>query len=309
MHKLSTYSFGIVFSLLLLLLPSWASAQSRTQQFNQLLDKNDTARAQVLLTQWKKDVPGDPEWYVARYNFLVWSSMKSIVTIGSNPKGNNYMEITPTDTSVDATPQFMYADVYYQPKQVASAIACIDSAIALFPDRLDLRFGKIYLLGETQSYQAFADEIVKTIHYGATFNHNWKWTDGLAIDGGIASFNESIQSYIVQLYDTNVDSLGVQIGQIATAVLQYDPNNIENLSNLAISYMLASNYEEALKPLLKAETVDPTDAIVLSNIAFCYHRINNKEQAIAYYEKSIKYGDREMKAFSYEQIQLINSEK
>ena len=116
---------------------------------------------------------------------------------------------------------------------------------------------------------------------------------------------QSVQDYQVQLFDTEVDSLGEEIALIANAVLKYYPDNIENLSNLAIGYMLQGKNADALQPLLRAEKINPNDAIVLSNIAWCYAETGDKQNAIAYYERVQLIGDPATKQYAGEEIEKL----
>lgn len=45
------------------------------------------------------------------------------------------------------------------------------------------------------------------------------------------------------------------------------PNHVESLNNVALTYLVAGNYDKALFYLLRDETLAPKDVIVLNNIA------------------------------------------
>jgi tetratricopeptide (TPR) repeat protein len=93
--------------------------------------------------------------------------------------------------------------------------------------------------------------------------------------------------------------------EISEQILKYYPNHVESLSNISVSYLLTGEYEKALIPLLKAEKIDPKDAIVLSNIAQAYKLKEDKENAIKYYKKTIEFGDERIKEFAEQQIKLL----
>jgi Flp pilus assembly protein TadD len=98
----------------------------------------------------------------------------------------------------------------------------------------------------------------------------------------------------MQLYNAGDSQLN-NMKAIAEAVLKYYPDHVENLSNLAITYLIQKDYTNALTPLLKAEKIAPTDYIVLNNIAYCYDTKGDKANAIKYYELTEKYGDERAK--------------
>ena len=94
----------------------------------------------------------------------------------------------------------------------------------------------------------------------------------------------------------------------ADTVLKYYPDQVESLSNLAVTFMIKGQYQDALAPLFKAEQINPKDYIVLNNIAQAYSGMGNKEKAIAYYKLTIKYGDKEIRKFANEQIDLLKKQ-
>lgn len=93
--------------------------------------------------------------------------------------------------------------------------------------------------------------------------------------------------------------------QIASEILVIYPEHIESLSNLSVTYLLQGDYQEALKPLLKAERISPHDHVVLSNIAFAYKEMDDKENAVKYYKLTVKYGDEQSKSFAKEQLEVL----
>ena len=57
----------------------------------------------------------------------------------------------------------MGSNSYYSEKELQKAFKKIDEGISNFPNRLDMRFGKIYVLGLVENWEDFTAEIIKTV--------------------------------------------------------------------------------------------------------------------------------------------------
>ena len=71
---------------------------------------------------------------------------------------------------------------------------------------------------------------------------------------------------------------------------------------MAITYLVQGDSDSGLPYLLKAEKIAPTDAIVLNNIAECYARKKDKENAKAYYQKMINVGTKDDADYARQKI-------
>jgi tetratricopeptide (TPR) repeat protein len=137
--------------------------------------------------------------------------------------------------------------------------------------------------------------------------NQWKWTDNKKVENPERFFLNTIQEYVVQLYNAGDEQLG-RMRRIAQAILKYYPGNVESLSNLAITYGLEGNYDKALESLLQAEKIMPRDVIVLNNIATMYERKGDKLNAIKYFELTAKHGDKEMKDAAVKKLRALKGE-
>lgn len=294
---------AIIWGLTLLL--SQTYGQDFNQQFNDLVSKKDTVGQLKLLQKWEKSKSGDPELYVAYYNHYVMKSMTEQITLGNNPKGENVLQIMNTDSTKKEPVGYIYGDTYYNTKLLNKGFDFIDKGIDKYPARLDMRFGKIYMLGKTEKYEKFTQEIIKTIDYSDVIKNKWTWTDNKPVDDPEKFMLSAVQDYVLQLYNIENDALLDNMKRIAETVLKYYPNHVESLSNLSIVYLLKKEYDKALEPLLKAEKIDSKDYIVLSNIAQAYKLKGDFKKAIDYYELTVKYGDDAAKKYAKKQIEEL----
>ena len=290
----------LIFSLTLLF--NSATAQTNKQLFNDLVSKKDTVGQLQLLEKWEKTDKDDPELFVAYFNYFVRKSKKEILTLGQNPKGEDVLQIMDQDTTKKEPVAFMYGDTYYDPDLLSKGFDWINKGIEKHPNRLDMRFGKIYMFGQLEEYEKFTTEIIKTIDYSSVNKNKWTWADSKPLDDPKEFMLSSIQNYQLQLYNTENDDLLDNMKRIAETVLKYYPDHVESLSNISIVFMLKKQYEKALEPLLKAEKLNPKDYIVLSNIAQAYKLKGDKKNAIKYYELTLKHGDDQAKKYAQGQI-------
>ena len=286
----------------LTLLVNQVSGQTFKQQFNDLVSKNDTLGQYQLLEKWEKTDSNDPELFVAYFNYYVIKSKNELITLGQNPKGKEVLQIMDQDTTKKEPVGFIYGDTHYNPDLLSKGFDWINKGIEKHPNRLDMRFGKIYMFGQIEDYDIFTKEIIKTIDYSAINKNKWTWSDNKPLDDPKEFMLSSIQGYQIQLYNTENDDLLDNMKRIAETVLKYYPDHIESLSNLSIVFMLQKQYDEALEPLLKAEKLNPKDYIVLSNIAQAYKLKGDTKNAIKYYELTLKYGDEQAKKYAQGQI-------
>lgn len=266
-----------------------------------MLSQKDTAAQKELLQRWQQASPGDAELYVAFFNYYFAKSKSEIVSLTQAAGSDPSFRIT---DSTGKTVGFMGGETRFDSNLLAEGFRYIDSGIYKYPDRLDMRFGKVYVFGQVGDYARFTSGIIQTIHFGKTINNKWRWTNNKELEDPEKFLLETIQEYVVQLYNAGDDQLD-RMRDIALAVLQYYPNHVESLSNLAITYSIQGDPDKALDALLKAEKAAPQDYIVLNNIANTYRQKGDKPNAIRYYELTLKYGDADIKAEVTERLKEL----
>jgi tetratricopeptide (TPR) repeat protein len=227
--------------------------------------------------------------FIAWFNYYVNKGMVSLVSIDNSQKGAQSLELQDSTGKIAG---YLNEGVQFKDKYLAQAYSYIDKGIKLHPDRLDMRFGKIYMLGETGKFNQFAEEIIKAVDYNTVIKSRWRWQDNKPLDDAENYLLSSIQSYINTLYNAGDEQLPL-MKDIAMAILKYYPNHVESLSNIAMTYIINGNNDEGLKYLKKAEAAAPSDVVVLNNIAEVYSRNKDKENAKKYYQKIIASGDAE----------------
>ncbi len=277
----------------LLLLSLGAFSQTNYEKFKKFFKSNDTAKIQLLLTEWEKVNPDDPELYTCAFNYYFSASKKEIISLErENPGKKDALQFTDSTGDVAG---YMFANTSFHPEKLKLAFKYIDTGISKFPDRLDIRFGKCYVLGIIEDYENFKKEIIKTIDYSAINKNKWRWTENRQLDDAENFMLNAIQDYLRQLYETENDSLLPDMIQIGEESIKYYPDKIEILSTTAVALLLREEFDRALIYLLRAEKLNPTDFIVLNNIAQAYKLKGDRTNAIKYYELTEKYGDDEAK--------------
>ena len=286
----------------ILLCSSSIFGQDYKSDFVKYFHDGDTTKQFETLISWESVDPNNPELFTSYFNYYFLKSKQEVLSLSKEePDGESFS----LQDSTGKTAGFIGSSFYFNPETFKKGIDKIDEGIKLYPNRLDMRFGKIYALGQIKNWQGFTDEIVKAIKFSKINYNKWTWTNNEKKENGKDFFLSSIQDYQLTLYNTNNDDLLTNMRTIAHEILKFYPNHIESLSNLSVTYLLTDEYDKGIEPLLKAEKIDPTDAIVLANIAQGYKLKGDKSKAIKYYEKVIKHGDESSIEFAKEQIEEL----
>lgn len=292
----------IIHLLLLTLFSTLAVGQSNYEQFKTLLKSNDTTKCKALLATWGKENPNDPELYVCGINFYFINSRQEIVSVDRQQKSKESFPITDSTGKVAG---YLNPNVGYNPEKIIKAVQYANTGIDKFPNRLDIRFGKCYLLQQTGDYENFTKEVINAVEYSRVNQNNWLWSQNKKPDDGESYLLGAIQKYLKDLYDTEDDNLLPNMIQIGEATLKYYPQNIEILSTTSVALMLTKSYDKAIGYLKMAEKINPKDFIVLNNLAQGYKLKGDKANAIKYYELTAKYGDEDAKQQAKENIKRL----
>lgn len=285
MHK---KTFFLIVILSALSFGAWS--QNYQQQFRDLSAAGDTAAQGKVLQQWAAAKPNDPELFIAYFNYYVFKSRSEILSLDKDKKAGESLALI---DSTGKTAGYMNTSLQYNPQLLQKGLEYIDKGISLHPTRLDMRFGKVYMLGQMGDYASYTKTITTAVDYGNSIDHKWLWKDGKPLQDAKQFFINTLQEYVVTIYNTENDDLLPYMRQISESVLKYMPGHVESLSNVALTYLVKEEYDKALPYLLKAEGQSPKDIVILNNIAVAYAAKKDKANAKAYYEKIIKHGNRE----------------
>ena len=276
-------------------------SQNYQVEFYEYYKVNDTVNQLKVLKEWESKEPKNAQLFTSYFNYYFEKSKESGVALTPNKPQDEALVV---EDSLNGT-FYLTNHSFYNPEVLNKGFEKINEGIELYPNRLDMRFGKIYVYGEISDWENFTNEIIKTVKYSAKNKNQWTWTNDEKYSLTANEFLSAIQSYQVQLYNTNNDDLLLNMREIANTVLAIYPNSVENLSNLSLTYVLKGEYDTALTFLLKAEKINPNDTLVLNSIALVYKYKEDKKRAIAYYKKIIELGDDEMKELAKKEIKIL----
>ena len=215
------------------------NSSSRLASFTHAMQKKDTANMRLILEKWEKISPEDPELATSYLNYYYLLSQNSSLYLSTDTISDRDQLLLSDSTGNrvgSLSDKISYSDLY-----INKGLAIIDKAIIKFPNRLDMRFGKIYVLGQLKRWADFTTEIIKTINRSAINKNKWSWTENKPYVGGEKAFLASLQGYQNDLYNMQDDSLLTNMQDIAQAVLKYYPNDVESLSNISIGYIVKNN--------------------------------------------------------------------
>jgi tetratricopeptide (TPR) repeat protein len=285
-----------------LLLTNVCFAQDYQAEFESYRQQGDSIKQKEVLVKWEKKDPKNAELFTSYFNYYFLKSKQEFISLTTNqPKGKSFQ----FQDSTGLTAGFLGSQILYDKEILQKGIDKIDEGIKLYPNRLDMRFGKIHVYGQTEDWENFTNEIINTVKYSAINNNSWTWTNNEPVVDGKKIMLSSIQDYQLQLYNTEDDDLLKNMQAIANEILNIYPNHIESLSNISITYLLTGDFENGIETLLRAEKIAPKDIVILANIAHGYKLSKNKEKSIEYYKKVIEHGDDQEKNFAKQQINLL----
>jgi len=293
----------------ILLLSTAAHGQNYFEQFKKYLETGDSTNQLNTLTAWQNASPKDADLYVSYFNYYVSRSRHELLELSQERPDGESLALTAQDDTTKQIAGFLGSVTHFDTNELQKGIDQIEKGINLYPDRLDMRFGKIYIYGQAEYWNEFVTEIIKAIKRSAVNKNRWVWRDNKPQADGKNFFLSSLQDYQAQLYYTENDVLVSKMGEIANVVLEYYPDHVESLSNLAVSCFARKDYDAALKPLLKAEKIAPTDYVIMGNLAHAYREKGDKKNAIAYLEKVVKYSDGEIRTDAQADIEELKKQK
>lgn len=281
-----------------------SDCQDFSSEFSQYLKEGDSLGQVEVLKKWENNSPDDPELFVAYFNHYVNQARKEVLGIVDTPGSEDAFAI---QDSSGETKAFITGQVYYLDTPFRSGLKKIDEGIEKFPNRLDMRFGKLHVLSEAKYWDEFTTELKRTITHSSVNDNAWTWTLGEKLTGGSEKFLSVLQTYQLKFYQSGDNSLLENMREVALKILEFYPDHVESLSNISITYLLTEKYDSAISYLLKAENIDPEDYIVLANIARAYSLKGEKEKAISYYKKVIEFSeDTQTAQFAEQQIKLLS---
>ena len=281
---------------------SLAYSQDFLAEFQEHCKVHDTVAQLKVLKKWAAADPNSPELLTSYFNYHFLKAGNEVISMTKERPTGEAFELK---DSLNQVAGYLGGTVVYNQKELAKGFDIIDAGIEKFPNRLDMRFGKIYALGEIPDWDRFTQEIIRTVKYSAENNNEWTWTYGKKKGGGSEEFLADIQTYQLQLYNTGKDELLVNMRTIAQEILKHYPEHVPSLSNISITYLITGQIDKGIAPLLKAEQLAPKDTIVLANIARAYELKGDIAKSIEYYQKIVEHGDKEMQTFANGKIEQL----
>lgn len=283
---------------------SIANAQNNWyEKYLSCVNDSDVHALKTMIEQWEQAEPESPDVYAAWYNYYIKLAMTDVVALTTTAPEDNQEALQLMD-STGVVAGYMYGIESYNDSILQIGYQKLNTAIKLFPDRLDLPFGKVAMLFRQQLYSEVMQEFRNVLDRSKKNGNRWLWTLNQPLDDGEYILKDSMQDYFVQLFDAGQSDYA---SQLVEWMLQLYPTDIIFCSDKASLLAIAKRYSEALPIYLSIYEDNPDDIIVASNIAHIYYTLGDKEATLKYYSKLLQCGDSEIEGLAKQRIKEAKS--
>ena len=294
--------------LMFLALPVFLGAEPQSD-FWKFLKSEDYTNAFEALQAWEKQEPNSPEVVVGYIDYHFFKSRTygySIDDFVKTGKGQEDSKLTFHDPK-SGKDYYFNNKVFYDAAEINESMKYFDIGISKFPDRLDIRYGKIHVLNEVEEYARAGVEVAKTIERSVKNKNVWLWADNKPYGKNTNNFLRDLQDYYNIWFKSQDASALPAIKVAAEAQIRFYPNHSWAYDNLAEYYRLVHDDANWIRFLLDSLRVDPTDLVTINNIANYYRLHNDKQKALQYYNIMLKSDDANAKMKAKQMIDSLNN--
>ncbi|MDR1723482.1 MAG: hypothetical protein LBR84_06040 [Tannerella sp.] len=254
---------------------STLKGQIATDNLRRAFDKKDFKTAESILKDWESRDAENPELYVAYFNFYTLKSLEK-----------------------DSTK--------YDKQYAHKALDYISKGIEHYPTRFDMRLAKLYMYSQLKYYQPLTTEVIKLIEYSKQIDNNWKREDFRLLDNPDKILSGSVLDFQETLFATGDTSLYKNVIRISDVMIKYYPDNVQSYLTKSTVYVTQKAYDKSLEVLLKAKSIEPSNAVLLYNIAEVYKLLNDKDNAKRYFELTVRHATDKQKQLREEARKQAN---
>ena len=244
---------------------------------------------ETILDRWENAFPEDEDMLVGRFNYFLDKSMSTEMVKKDQERFLGEKPVLTLKDSLGADVNW-FQETFYDDELYAQASQAIDKAIKLYPDRLDLRFGKVTSLiaYEKETPDMATLTLSALIDYNGTSHPSWKFGSDVA-DKDI--FESGIQEYCAALYSIGTPSSYASFRTLSEKMLKYSPDSPLFLSNLGTYYFVVlKDNKTATKYYNKVLKLDPGNYTAVKNLVLMARHDKNTKLEMKYLPLLVQYG-------------------
>ena len=282
---------AVLVAAIVLLLPSLAAAQDFERKYNLLVERVGPSGVGVetLLENWAEAQPDNDKMLTAKFNFWLTKGQGTEVVTRSQKKylGRDAMLALKDSAGTDV---YYFEVLKYDDEFFREAIASVDRAIAMYPERLDFRFMKAnaYISYERESPDMALANLLSLVNDFKTGKEKWTY-DGQPADDEF--FASAMQEYCVSFYTLGTPGSYEAFRKLSEVMLGHYPDNPGFMSNLGSYNMLVmKDFKTALKYYNKVFKKHPDDYISIRNSALASRRLGTVKMEKKYLQMLVEHG-------------------
>ena len=284
--------FAVIVAALLVLLPSLVRAQDYERKYNILVERVGPSGVGVetLLDNWAKAEQDNPAMLTAKFYFWLTKAQSSEIVTRPERK---YLGADPVITLKDSTGAdvYYYEVLRYDDECFREAMASVDRAVAMYPERLEFRFMKAnaYISYERESPDMALANLISLVNDFYAGKEKWTY-DGEAADRKF--FSDAMQDYCYSFYSLGTPASYEAFRKLSELMLEHDPGSVGFVNNIGTYHMLVKkDFKTALKYYNKVLKRYPDDSIAIKNSATAARRMGNVKMEKKYLQMLVEHGD------------------
>lgn len=242
---------------------------------------------EAILNSWEKVDSTNLNMLLGRFRYYLAKGQSTEVVSKYEKKYLGMDPILKLKDSLDRD-VFYFQETSYDDELFGQSMKPLDKAIALYPDRLDLRVLKanVYMTYEkgspdlTLAYlKALADE-------GASRKTDWDF-EGEKED--MEFFKEAMQEYCYSFFMLATPSARQAFFDLSQHLYKLFPDKVDFLNNVGSYYLVTEDYKSALKTYSKVLKKYPEDLTAIQNCVLAARRTKDAKLEIKYLQMMVKY--------------------
>lgn len=281
--------------LLLLSSFAWTSEKKNwEEEIYKALDQGKSKQALDLLEGWKATHgESDPQYWVAGANIWQQLGTTPTVEVTALPPGEYKADLEknkglvisdpdsgkPVGTIADGRPTF-------DPEKIKKAISFLDEGIRRNPYRLDIFVGRAHLyrtMDDLDGELAALDHLVKD---PKPKNGMYETRAGHQLKGKLEEFQlEMLTAYAREHLEAGNQKA---LQAVAELIMRSFPKQPHGYNIVGVLARIRNDYPEAIKWYLKALEQEPSDSLVLSNLAYCYLQMGDTKSAVLQFRRIVE---------------------